>query len=303
MKLSKLAVTVGSLALLVMPVSLLHAQAGGRPGGPGGGFGWGQGSGVRVLDARAGGCMFEGRGFGKDSSTNYYLTLSDTVTRAILPGFTPPPTTPPTRTVIHTGGITYVDSTRNSKTEVCINDPANHERYVVSLTSLSPPTGTALEFKLESRSGNFGGRPPRDGGKGGKDPSWTGKTNPDVTHATITKAGDFASNGVTLSPAQLTAVTAAFSTWTSSCTTLTLTAFKHGQSQDARVTCAPLGVGVFNLVSDPYVNSNVIATFTSPATPVISLPLTNYPDIKVKVVNGGGRPGRHGGPKGPGAGA
>lgn len=303
MKSSKLAVAVGGLALLVTPVSLLHAQAGGRPGGPGGGFGWGPGSGVRVLDARAGGCMFDERGFGKDSSTNYYLTLAETVTRAILPGFTPPSTTPPTHTVIHTGGITYVDTTRNSKTEVCINDPANHERYVVSLTSLTPPTGTALEFKLEPRPGGFGGRPPRGDGNGRKPPSGTDKTNPNVTRVTITGVGDFATNGVALTPAELTAVTAAFSTWTSSCTTLTLTSFKHGQSQDARVTCAPLGVGVFNLVNDPYVNSTVIATFTSATTPVISLPLTNYSDIKVKVVNGGGRPPHRGGPKGPGAGA
>ena len=75
---------VATAALLALPFGLLQAQRGPGPapwGGPGGGFGWGPESGVRVLGA--GGCFFEERGLVKKSSDAYSLSVVRSEIRAV----------------------------------------------------------------------------------------------------------------------------------------------------------------------------------------------------------------------------
>jgi hypothetical protein len=282
----KLMLLVSAVALLGLPISLLQAQRGPGPGpwsGPGGGFGWGPENGVRVLGA--GGCFFEERGLAKKSSDAYSLSVVRSETRAVLSG-TPTPHTE-NYTVVHdVNGVTYVETTRNSKTLVCVNDPANHVRYLVTLTA--PNTGTALEFKEPPKPPRFGnGQPPQ-----GQNPPR--KPNPDVTRfPNVTLAQVLADVPAgELPPSPFVPASA----W-ASCTTFDVTLMTHGKSQNARVFCSTLGVNLYTLMSDPFMKSTVAATITVPpgtVTPPLTYPFPGT--ITVTVFKGGPR-GR--GPRGP----
>jgi len=283
---------VVAMALLALPICLLQAQRGPGPapwGGPAGGFGWGPENGVRVLGA--GGCFFEERGLVKKSSDAYSLSVVRSETRAVLSG-TPTPHTE-NYTVVHdVNGVTYVETTRNSKTLVCINDPANRVRYLVTLTA--PNTGTAVEFKEPPKPPRFGnGQLPQGfNPKDGQNPPR--KPNPDVTRYTNIALGALmgdipAGEQPTLSPSMASA-------W-GACTSFEVTLMTHGKSQNVRVFCSTLGVNLYTLVSDPFMKSTVTATITVPpgtVTPPLTYPFPS--SITVTVFKGG--PGGRG-PRGP----
>ena len=286
MSTNKLILTVACLASLALPVASLQAQRGpgpGGPGGPGGGFGWGPQNGLRVLGT--GGCFFEERGFGNKKSTSAYsLSVVRNETRAVLSGT--PTTQTDTYAVVHdANGVTYVETTRNSKTLVCINDPANRVHYLVTLTA--PNTGTALEFQQPGKGPRFGDAlpPKRDGNDKGPNPPPNGKSNPDVTrYPNITLAQVLADIPTAEQPPSPLVPASAWG----ACTAFDLTLVAHGQSQGVRVFCSTLGVNLYTLMSDPYVKSTVTATIVAPpgaVTPPITYPLPNT--VTVTVVKGG----------------
>ena len=212
-------------AISVLAVTAAPARAQGGPGrgrGPQG-FGWGPEEGVRFLGA--GGCFFGERDFGrnKQSSTPYELSVQGVENLAVLNSTTPATHTDTYFMFRDSNGVTYLETMRNSKTPktlVCINDPANHVRFVVDLTDPVKYVGTALEFKLPER--NFGSgkgpRPQQGNGGDGQNPPWNGKANSDVTRVRDAKAAD-------IDPF----VTSPPGSWFSQCGTgLDLTAIKRG---------------------------------------------------------------------------
>ncbi len=218
------------VALIMVAAAPMWAQGG--PGGPRGrgpqGFGWGPEDGVRFMGM--GGCLFGERGPGEKASAAYALTVQRVDLRPILG--------PPPSTTTHTdnysifrdaNGVTYLETTRNSKTLVCINDPANHERYVVDLTS--PNAGTAVEFKLPQGKGP---RPPRGDAGNGQNPPWNGKANPNLTRVIGATSAQI-QNYVTSPPGS----------WFSACTGLDLTAMRRGQFQNVRIFCSSLGALIY----------------------------------------------------------
>jgi len=272
------------LTLLAVPAGLLQAQRGGGPGpwgGPGGGFGWGPQNGVRVLGA--GGCFFEEREFGKKSTAAYALSVVRTETRAVLPPATATPHSENYSVVHDVNGVTYVETTRNSKTFVCISDPAGHVRFQVTLTGTN--TGTALEFKEPPKPPRPGdGQPPQGFNRnGGQNPPR--KPNPDVMRfSNVTLAQVLADVPAAEQPPSPFVGASAWG----ACTTFDVTLMTHGKSENVRVFCSTLGVNLYTLMSDPFAKSTVTATITAPpgaVTPPVTYP---FPDtIAVTVFNGG----------------
>lgn len=276
-------VSAGALVLLgVAAPGFAQGGPGSGPRGRGpGGFGWGREDGVRFLGA--GGCFFGEREFGKQkSSTPYELSVERVDVRPVLG--------PPPGSTTHndnysmfrdTNGVTYLETTRNSKTLVCINDPTNHVRFVVTLTA--PNTGTALEFKLPTFTPRSGPRPPHPNGGNGQNPP-SGKFSADVTHlkdATPSLIGSY----VSLPPGS----------WFTACTGLDLTSIKRGQFQSVRIFCSSLGVDLYTATTGPYGDSTVTATIV---TPPDTLTLPQYSPgqtpplpvgITIKTVSGRGR--------------
>jgi hypothetical protein len=246
-----------------------------------------------------GGCLFGEGGFGEKSSTPYELSLQRVDVRPVLG--------PPPSTTTHnynysifrdTDGVTYLQTTRNSKTLVCINDPANHARYVVDLTS--PNSGTAVEFKLPQRNPGFGNGPraPRGNAGNGPNPRWSAKTNPDFTRL----AG--ATSQAQIQPYAGSTSSSTVQSWLNTCTGgLDVTEIKRGQFQSVRIFCSSLGVNLYTSTSGPYETSTVTATIVTPPAalqlPIQYMPGQNPPlpaGITIKQFNGRPRGGpAHGG--------